>query len=766
MRDSLGKVYAYVYIFMVFGFSVSSGQVHDIESFVRNFENGAPQEVLTGSISSYTISKPQVDIILENGEITLLDFGMGKPCAMIFKGIGRIKYTPPDDIEAYQLDRFTGKELIDDKFSKALFMFTDSEGIVPDMSNLTVAQPAQSVLDYFRDACDDGYHHLGVYLPNELLDGLTSENASEYLYFDLPTRKTGHLVFRESPVHDDLYRIYNLKRSAGVRTADVFAGYSPDGLSPVERGAQAIDITHYEIRSRIESDGEMVSSCRIHYTPLVKGKRFLYFDWYYDITILSIKDDKGRPLQPVFKKEGYRVIDVDVDESGIGLYLNSPTVAGEENFIDFEYESDCLDKWSSIFYVKTTSRWYPQTYFRDVATFDLTFDTPEKYEVISCGKKVSSEVKDGRLLEHYLLDIPSQYVSFNVGSFRSKKITAEGYPMVEVYLTEEIADASGGGVVITVKDRLGNAGADIMNSLAFFTSFLGPCPFDTLKATSIPYSHGQGSPGLVYLSMDTFLEEDLDGYNEAFRAHEVAHQWWGHVIDSDDYHDNWIIEGLAEYCGLWFYQASGKNKKAFDNMLEYYRGWIKSGTGIGSTGIDAGPVVLGDRLKNTQTDDYVSQVYYKGAYIFHMIRYILYDYKSESDERFVAFLQDLIERFKSEPITTEKLKQVLEIHCNGDMGWFFDQWVYGRQYPKYKFKYDITKTDDGKSQVTCFIKQKNVPENFKMLVPITLVFDGGRYVHYKIWVDKPELEMTFPAMSYKTKNVIFNTYDAVLGDVH
>jgi len=39
---------------------------------------------------------------------------------------------------------------------------------------------------------------------------------------------------------------------------------------------------------------------------------------------------------------------------------------------------------------------------------------------------------------------------------------------------------------------------------------------------------------------------------------------------------------------------------------------------------------------------------------------------------------------------------------------------------------------------------------------------SGRYIHMKIWVDKPETVAELPLLPYKPKKIIFNTYDAVL----
>jgi aminopeptidase N len=310
---------------------------------------------------------------------------------------------------------------------------------------------------------------------------------------------------------------------------------------------------------------------------------------------------------------------------------------------------------------------------------------------------------------------------------------------------------------------IGQVSADVTNSLAFFTSIFGPCPFDTLKATEIPFTgEGQGSPGLIHLTWSTFQSDDIQGYSEMFRAHEVAHQWWGHLVDKESYRDVWITEGLANYSGLWFYELSVKDRKAVKNMLKYWRQSIISGAGVGSVGSKAGPIIIGSRLSSSKSSDYSNLVYKKGGYVFHMIRYLLHDYKTGSDDAFAAFLKDLAQSFSDIIITTPLLQKHLEKHIGGDMGWFFDQWVYGTAIPEYIFSYKSEKSDDGKYQVVCHVEQEKVPDNFQMMIPITVLFEDDRYVHLKIWIDQPETDIDLPPLPFKPKKIVFNTYDAVL----
>ena len=85
--------------------------------------------------------------------------------------------------------------------------------------------------------------------------------------------------------------------------------------------------------------------------------------------------------------------------------------------------------------------------------------------------------------------------------------------------------------------------------------------------------------------------------------------------------------------------------------------------------------------------------------------------------------------------TTETFKAIVEKHMtpqmdldgNKRMDWFFGQWVYGTEVPRYKFEYSLTPDSDGKVTLRGAVTQSDVSPNFKMPVPIYLDF-GGKIV--------------------------------------
>ncbi|MCK7520934.1 MAG: hypothetical protein MZV64_26185, partial [Ignavibacteriales bacterium] len=73
-----------------------------------------------------------------------------------------------------------------------------------------------------------------------------------------------------------------------------------------------------------------------------------------------------------------------------------------------------------------------------------------------------------------------------------------------------------------------------------------------------------------HLSRSTVVQTDFKGEDEIFRAHEVAHQWWGIGVDFDSYHDQWLSEGFAQYSGIWYLQAVKNDNDLFFDILN---GW-------------------------------------------------------------------------------------------------------------------------------------------------------------------------------------------------
>jgi aminopeptidase N len=142
---------------------------------------------------------------------------------------------------------------------------------------------------------------------------------------------------------------------------------------------------------------------------------------------------------------------------------------------------------------------------------------------------------------------------------------------------------------------------------------------------------------------------------------------------------------------------------------------------------------MGLRLISPRTlSAYQNLTYPKGAYVLQMLRSIMYS-TDDQDKEFAAMMHDFVESHRDRPASTESFKAIAEKHMNkqmdlarnGRLDWFFDEWVYGTQIPRYHFEYQLSPAAAGKVNLHMTITQSDVDEHFAMLVPVFVDFGKG-----------------------------------------
>jgi len=140
-------------------------------------------------------------------------------------------------------------------------------------------------------------------------------------------------------------------------------------------------------------------------------------------------------------------------------------------------------------------------------------------------------------------------------------------------------------------------------------------------------------------------------------------------------------------------------------------------------------------LNTTETGDIArSLIDPKGAYIVHMVRMMMWSAR-DGDAQFKEMMRDFVKTYYNKSVSTEDFKAMVEKHMTtamnvtGDkkMDWFFDPFVYGTTLPNYKLTYNFSNGQQG--PVMDFnIAQSNVPDGFKMIVPVYIELASGKVV--------------------------------------
>jgi hypothetical protein len=140
------------------------------------------------------------------------------------------------------------------------------------------------------------------------------------------------------------------------------------------------------------------------------------------------------------------------------------------------------------------------------------------------------------------------------------------------------------------------------------------------------------------------------------------------------------------------------------------------------------------------------------------------------DQAFIDMMHDFMDSHQKVPASTESFKAIAEKHMtkamdlqqNGRLDWFFNEWVYGTQIPKYSFKYDMESEGGEKTKVKMEITQSEVDQNFAMFVPVFADFGKGMVRIGQIGVLGNNTRAAIFHMDSKPKKVAINVYKDVL----
>jgi aminopeptidase N len=277
--------------------------------------------------------------------------------------------------------------------------------------------------------------------------------------------------------------------------------------------------------------------------------------------------------------------------------------------------------------------------------------------------------------------------------------------------------------------------ADAQNSMRIYNAYFGKLPYSRIAMTQQPAGNfGQAWPTLVYMPYLAFIDTTqraqllgTQGGTSTFwryvAPHEIAHQWWGHIIGWDSYHDQWMSEGFAEFSASLYVQALRGNEKFIDFWEDQRQRIVTSRPATRDRKpYTVGPVTQGYRLNSGKTGA-IAQflIYPKGAYILHMLRMMMYK-QSQGDANFQAMMKDFVQTHFNQDVSTEDFKAIVEKHMtkemdvtkDGKMDWFFNEWVYGTEVPAYKLEYNVSQDGILNGKLT----QSGVSDNFVMLVPL------------------------------------------------
>jgi hypothetical protein len=731
-------------------------------------------------VKPVTLVRDTASWTLRSGKVRLMEPAANGRCTgLIFEGDGQFTMTVPDAVELAQLRRFALRpqlRAIDTPFTEMVLRVSDETidrlfagGARPPFASQALAEKRHNhwLIDLRMDvdaaivaAMANGDVAMTASMRTADFDWLTWD-------YDGTRREEIQLIrwWRQFPeVWLSLDRAEDRQpngrpgadrgRPARLDAIDVKADLTRYSLTaPVGETRQRKVKGHYRVEETITMLRDGLSALRLQLEPTA---------WN-----LTARDDRGDALSVVRDHIGARSASLDdkIYDQVLTLFFPAPPQRGEQRRIVFDYDLETEN------YAPGRS-WYPtfpEAFDAHTARLDLLVN--KRNEIRAMGELKSETETDRGKRSVWVVSKPAVMITFS---------TAEHFEEASVRLPDQPEIISFGDVArLNAGTRVRNAAVDVANSVQFFQNILAE-KLDTprLYVTSITSDHGQAFDGFLHLSEWSYSGQP--GAEEMFRAHETAHEWFGHKVGWKSYRDQWLTESFAEYAAMMFVQSTVKDgTRHFNEILDAYEGVLKANMLGGFSKFSRpwlarmlrnsafrqrlGPIDLGYRAGTGELPfGYMVQTYYKGPLVLHMLRSLL-RYKTQSDDLFIRVLRDFVHQYSGKQASTADFQRVLEGDAPGDWSWFVHAWIESAEMPTLTWSYKVEPSGSSyKLSVT--VKRSGVGDDFSLIAPVRLEFDGNRSAMMFVPVNSAEQTVS-QSIDARPRAVVFAPDHSLLANI-
>ena len=304
----------------------------------------------------------------------------------------------------------------------------------------------------------------------------------------------------------------------------------------------------------------------------------------------------------------------------------------------------------------------------DKATWDLIARVPAGLTVVSNGRLVSDRAdpvtrtaraarppKAATHTVHWRQERPASTYLISLVAAPLRKVSERwrDVPLDYYVYPEDLPQAR----------RLFGVTPDMMEAFTRLTGVKYPWAkySQTIVRDFIGGMENVGATTLVDWLPDARAYRDRPWYRRSLIPHELAHQWFGNLVTTENWSNYWLNEGLAEFmAGQYWGSRSGRHAEE-EFYLDEYRRLLES-----------------DARRRVPLASYNSNIVYtKGALVMQMLKRHL------GPERFWASINRYLTRHSLGNATSDDLRRAV-LHATGrNLDWFWDQWVYNAGYPEF-----------------------------------------------------------------------------------
>jgi len=662
-------------------------------------------------VSNLVWTEQDFTLEMKSGTIFLEPPIDGATVGAFFEGNGVIRFAPPGATARKSLKENIGKDTLEAVAVTSAYLFTlraDSPltGIAATAGG--TGRPANAGV---YEADKSAMRQLGLDLTEYFLNREGPAKGSTYVLFPMqeirgPRSEEARLLYSFVPIaqpgvelavfgHEEMAEVKPFK----FRFYDLCAYEAAKVTGGPDLKRSVVDI----------SLGRTANSAQEKATLEVApgaGARALRLDFAITMPVAGIRQG-DTPLQFLQWKELNN--DPDFDESVL-MALTGPATG--PTTLTIESAGLLFEPWFDAFVLLDENNWFPHPRTNDEFLSELKLTIPKNLVGIGVGEKVSENVSGQTKTVVFRSTQPATSSTFYYGDYTMDEMKADDVT-VELYQGRKaVAEQKNAKFTLT----------EITNAMKVFSRMYGPLDIKSLRVAATRTTHGRGFEGLLLLGGGG-TSTSSSSLADIFRAHEVAHQWWGNYVRPLNWSEyRWIGESFAEYSAMEYYKIRFEDhSKAVEVMTDEWLEPLTEGTVKRESLTGEKEKIIGGT--SYPISDGTNNVYTKGPLVLHMLRYMFTIQKN--DEAFFAMLKDFLQQYKYRWTTTADFRKVAEKHLGSDLGWFFEQWIEDGGLPVVKWNHTVKQEGD-KFLLTVNARQEQ--KSYRLVVPVYVRFPGDKAV--------------------------------------
>ncbi|MFN2599479.1 MAG: M1 family aminopeptidase [Pyrinomonadaceae bacterium] len=349
-------------------------------------------------------------------------------------------------------------------------------------------------------------------------------------------------------------------------------------------------------------------------------------------------------------------------------------------------------------YLMYAARWFPfHDYAADRATSDITVTVPAGFVVAGASDEpVVAAQSGGASRFHFVHRQPTLVGNFAAARYSTRTLKMGGYTID--FFVQPGSEA-----------RIEHYGELIGKALEFYTQSYGAPAFGSryvVAEIDDESLEAYAGDGMEFLSA-SFFDPQRSPKEERVER-ELAYQWWGFTVGLKSFDDAWLSQGLSEWSGFAFREASlaAPQLDAAERDMQERALMFEQ-----SASILRAPSTLDDT-----SPQYQSVMFYKGAMVFRMLR------ETMGRAKFDQLLRALADQYRGQSVSIDDFEKLASQVAGQNMRFFFARWVEGTGVPEFTVDYQIIRTRAGKFRARGTVKQNF--EGLKMPVELLLRAEG------------------------------------------